>query len=366
MAHNIDMTNGRANVAFLGSRKDVWHRLGFEMKPGMTIEDWAKAAGLDWQAIMVPSVADLSGPDFDHLDITKRSPAVPNWNHMVRSDTGGQLGHVSDIYKPVQPAAVLAWFDQYISVDPRFKLDVAGSLKGGKVIWATAVFADDMTVAGDKHVARLLMSTTFDASSATINQGSMTRTVCENTLLASYADKSSVVKTKHISNFDAERVGRELAQIAQGFGKYKAMGDAMGQMHMAKDEVSRFFKACLDIPFDAKSEDVSKRKLNQFEDLNQAYAKTAQETEAGTRWAALNAVTRHVDHARSTHGGASAEEGRFMSSQFGSGAAMKAKAVEYLTSDDEFKALLAKPFQPSGRDDLKSLLARPFTPSRMN
>jgi hypothetical protein len=37
MAHEIDMTNGRANIAFMGNRNDVWHRLGQEMKEGMTI-----------------------------------------------------------------------------------------------------------------------------------------------------------------------------------------------------------------------------------------------------------------------------------------------------------------------------------------
>ena len=51
MAHNLDMTNGRANIAFLGSRNDVWHRLGQEMAEGMSASDWADAAGLSWSAI---------------------------------------------------------------------------------------------------------------------------------------------------------------------------------------------------------------------------------------------------------------------------------------------------------------------------
>lgn len=28
MSANIDMTNNRANIAFIGSRNDIWHRMG--------------------------------------------------------------------------------------------------------------------------------------------------------------------------------------------------------------------------------------------------------------------------------------------------------------------------------------------------
>jgi hypothetical protein len=38
-----------------------------------------------------------------------------------------------------------------------------------------------MTVAGAGHVARLLMSTTFDASAATTNKATMVCVVCKNT-----------------------------------------------------------------------------------------------------------------------------------------------------------------------------------------
>src|SRR5882724_9489974 len=48
MAHNIDMTNGRANMAFMGDRKDIWHRLGAQMPADASIDTWASQAGLAW------------------------------------------------------------------------------------------------------------------------------------------------------------------------------------------------------------------------------------------------------------------------------------------------------------------------------
>jgi len=335
MAHNLDFSNNRANIAFRGSRRDIWHRLGQEMQENMSIEQWAKAAGLDWRAVMVSAYADLSSAEFDHIKTAfdPRMILIDNVRHCVRSDTGKHLGVATNGYVPCQPAQLLNWFQQYISVNDKFQLDVAGSLKGGRIIWATAVYNGDLTVAGDRHVARLLMTTTFDCSGATINQGTVTRVVCNNTLNAALANRDCIVRTRHNTAFNAERVGKELAQIAQGFEAYKTMGEAMALVHLTKGQISQFFKSCLDIPFDVKADDVSTRKLNQFNELNSAYQATVAEgTEPETAWTALNAVTRYIDHDRSTKRGqgGSVDESRFLSSQFGSGAALKTKAVANL------------------------------------
>jgi len=330
MAHNIDMTGGRANIAFMGSRKDIWHQLGTEMAPGMSIEDWAVAAGLNWQAIKSPARLSLHGPEFAHLSEAERAAIVPDRFDIVRSDNGHPLGYASNVYQPCQPRDVLSWFQQYIGVDDRFSIDVAGSLKNGEIIWATAGYNGDISVAGDKHRARLLMTTTFDGSGATINQATMTRTVCENTLRASLSDKRAIVKTRHNTKFDARAVGKELGAIAQGFAEFKAMGDAMGSVHMSERDTVAFFKALLDIPFDATSADISGKKRNAFDALANAYEVTLNEgTPACTQWTALNAVTRYVDHDKNVKGDDKAES-RFLSSNFGSGAAMKAKAIGLL------------------------------------
>jgi phage/plasmid-like protein (TIGR03299 family) len=342
MAHNIDMTNGRANMAFLGSRNDIWHRLGQEMHPGQSISDWATAAGLNWTGVKVPAVAALAGPQWDHIEPAKRFYEVEGRKFVCRSDNGLPLGYVSDQYQPVQPVELLEWFEHYISVDPRFKIDVAGSLKNGEIIWATASFQDDLEIVGEKHKARLLMTTTFDGSGATLNKGTMTRVVCNNTLDAALSDARCTIRTRHSTKFDSAKVARELAAIASGFEQYKAMAEAMVSVDMAVSQVSQFFKACLDIPFDAPQADISGRKMNQFRALSDAYKATVAEgTKAGTGWTALNAVTRYVDHDKATRGGESADEARVLSANFGSGAALKAKAVGLILPDFRAKDLVA-------------------------
>ena len=56
MAANIDMTNNRANIAFLGSKADIWHSMGQEMKKDQPIQTWAREAGLGWRAVKVPAI----------------------------------------------------------------------------------------------------------------------------------------------------------------------------------------------------------------------------------------------------------------------------------------------------------------------
>lgn len=342
MAHNIDMANGRANIAYLGSRLDVWHRLGQEMLPGMDIPQWAEAAGLNWTARPVEIIPALAGASWDHLEPAKRMLPAPGRRAIVRSDNAHVLGVVSDSYQPVQPVEVLDWFKQYISVDDRFQLDVAGSLKSGEIIWATASFRDSLNIVGEEHKARLLMTTTFDGSGATINKATMTRVVCNNTLDAALADKKALIRTRHNTRFDAARVGRELATIAAGFEHYKTMAEGMVQIQQSAADVSAFFKQILEIPFDAKQDDISGRKMGQFQALSNAYRETVAEgTPSGTAWTALNAITRWVDHDRSTRGGANQDEARVLSANFGSGSQLKAKAVGILMPELRQPVLIA-------------------------
>src|ERR1035437_6723532 len=229
-----------------------------------------------------------------------------------------------------------------ISVDDRFQLDVAGSLKGGAIIWATAKFNGEHSVAGEKHTARVLMSTTFDATRATINKMTETRVVCNNTLDTALADGLSCIRTTHRSKFDAARVGKELATLAQGVANYKQIGDALAQNEMAKEEVSNFFKEILDIPFDQIKTDTSTRQVNQFAALNQAYRTTVAERngQGGDAWTALQAITRYVDWDRSARGD-NESEARFASAQFGTGNAMKGRAMQLLLPRIKDKVLIA-------------------------
>jgi phage/plasmid-like protein (TIGR03299 family) len=330
MAHELENKDGRYSFAFTGDRSNIWHQLGQELPADASRAEWIDASGFNYSVSKVPAVAALKGPEFDHLPQEKLFQETDQ-RFIVRSDTGHVLGFASDGYQIVQPAAIWDWFENYITVDERFHIDAAGVLKSGEKLWMTARFNGDVDVAGDSHKARLLMSTSFDCSQPTINQATMTRVVCANTMRMAHSDARAAIRTRHSTKFDGKAVARELAQIAQSFANYKVMGDAMAQVEMTGVMVGDFFKKLLDID-NVDKDKVSTRTRHIFEDLKSAYWKTQEErnTKRHDAWSALQAVTRYVDHDRTVRNADHDIVGRFDSGLWGSGDAMKGKALDIL------------------------------------
>jgi phage/plasmid-like protein (TIGR03299 family) len=331
MSHNLETRNGRISFAFTGERTEIWHRLGQELPHNASDGEWIAASGFDYRVEKVPAIASLTGDSFDHIEPARRFVETDK-RFLARVDNGHILGLAGEGYQIVQPHDVWAWFRDYITIDERFHIDAAGVLGNGERLWATARFNGSLDVAGDRHIPRLLMSTSFDASQATRNEATMTRVVCQNTLRAAHMSAKALVKTRHNTRFDGHHVARELGQIASSFAEYKAMGDAMAQVEMSRESVQSFFATLLDIPADAKPADISGRKRNIAADLVGAYNRTKHErnTTRDDVWSALQAVTRYVDHDRTVRNAENETVGRFDSGTFGSGDAMKGRAMELL------------------------------------
>lgn len=331
MAHNIENKDGFYSFAFTGERSEIWHRLGTELDAGAGRAAWIAASGFDYHVEKVPAIASLNSPAFDHLAPEERFVETDK-RFLARQDNGHVLGIAGDGYQIVQPADVWEWFENYITVDDRFHIDAAGVLGSGERLWMTARFNGSLDVAGDRHIPRLLMSTSFDASQATRNEATMTRVVCQNTLRAAHMNAKALIKTRHNTRFDGRQVHRELGQIAQSFVEFKAVGDAMAQQEISKREVETFFTSLLGIPVDAKVADISTRTKNIAADLGASYRRTQSErgTQRNDVWTALQAVTRYVDHDRTVRNAPNETVGRFDSGTFGSGDAMKGKAMELL------------------------------------
>ena len=276
MAHNIENRDGVYSFAFTGERSEIWHRLGQELDAAAGREEWLTAAGFNYHVEKVPAIASLNGAEFDHIAPEKRFVETDK-RFTVRQDNGHVLGIAGEGYQTVQPVDIWEWFENYITCDDRFHIDAAGVLGSGERLWMTARFNGSLDVAGDRHIPRLLMSTSFDASQATRNEATMTRVVCQNTLRAAHMNAKALIKTRHNTRFDGRQVHRELGQIAQSFVEYKALGDAMAQTTMTRDSVQSFFATLLGVAPDAKAADISTRTKNIAQDLAASYRRTQSE-----------------------------------------------------------------------------------------
>lgn len=313
MAHELDFSTGRAAMAYTGSTP--WHGLGTQLEKGAPIEEWAEAAGMNWNInrAFVRYFTDRQQTDQRILN----DKVV-----LHRSDNGNALGVVSADYKPVQPREVLQFFEDLVA-SAGFHLSTAGVLRGGKRFWAMAEVANPISIGGDQVRGNLLLATGCDGTLATTAKLTAVRVVCNNTLTAATAkDSSSYVKIKHNIQFDAAEVRDKLAAADEEFRIYMNRLAPLAERRVTDEEV----KAVLDdlLKGQTTRADMTKSKpYVMIDDLFRGGA-IGSDRHPNTAWQLLNAVTEYVDH----HARARSTDNRMDTAWFGRGDDLKTEAVE--------------------------------------
>ena len=320
MAHLIEnnAVTGNAEIAYVG--KKPWHGLGQELTQNAPIEVWRKEAGLDWEAQVTPVMfwpEGLAAP----RDIKSKQV-------IFRNDTYQPLGVVSDRYKIHQPADVLDFFNTLVQ-SAGFTLEVAGAIKGGKRIWALANVNKESVVLNDDAVkGYLLLSTSFDGTTATVGQFTSIRVVCNNTLSAADTETTpSRVMLTHGTNFDASLMRERLGLVVSGFDgmmdKYRSFARNSVSSQYAKNFIKELFPDTHDNQTGLYKESRSfKRVLELFDG---AGIGSQQRGVYGTRWGLLNAVTQYIDHERGHN-----VDTRMNNAWFGNGNRLKSEAEALL------------------------------------
>ena len=165
------------------------------------LDVWLPQAGLDWQIKETPVrfVDGGKGPlgqihSFDDHKV------------LYRSDTQAPLSVVSKRYQVVQPREILEFYRDLTEVSG-FELETAGSLKGGRKVWALARTGQSGVLKGrDRTNAYVLLATACDGTMATTAQFTSVRVVCNNTLAVALNGQAQSVKVSHRCVFDAEAV----------------------------------------------------------------------------------------------------------------------------------------------------------------
>ena len=311
MAHLIDLSNGRANMAYVG--ETPWHGLGQALTDGASLDQWRVEAGLDWEA----KRNALYYRDAEKV-VRKSEKEV-----LYRSDTGDELGIVSPSYKIVQPEEVVEFFRDLTDLHG-FKMETAGSLDGGRKAWALARTEGAFRLMGQDSVkAYVLLATSFDGTLATRAQFTSVRVVCNNTLQIGLKSGSGLA-IPHSTGFDATKVKVELGLLESAFSEFQREAEVLAQRKVGKQDAVNFL---LDLLADGER-DVNKltaRTAKKVQDVYQLFAGGGYgsqfEAANGTAWGLLNAVTQYVDHTLGH-----SVNNRFKSAQFGAGAELKTVA----------------------------------------
>lgn len=310
MAHEIsfNLFNGEAEMAYVGEKP--WHGYGQKLQEGLSIEEWAKAAHMDWKIEEAPALFSPDGTD----------PApVPGRKVLYRSDSHMPLSVVSNRYQAVQPIEVLDFFRD-LTDQMGYQLETAGVLREGRNFWALARTGMDMEVVdGDKVAPYLLLATSCDSTLATTARMTTIRVVCANTLAISAEYSSQQFKYLHSSKFDARECKRDLGllQAQESFEAFIEKSKKLAMIPVSFAQAEDATKRILLVGNDDKKHSG----LDKVMALFSGGAKGS-DMAGKTAWGLLNAVTEYVDH----HGRNRTEDARQNAAWFGAGASIKERA----------------------------------------
>lgn len=311
MAHEIDFSNDRANIAYVG--KAPWHGLGQHLQPNQPIERWRIVAGLNWEACEAPAL----------FTAREQHRAVPERKVIYRSDTLAPLGIVSERYQLVQPTEVLEFFREFVAAGD-LELETAGSLAGGRRIWALAKLGLDFRLKGqDEMLGYLLLATSMDGSLATTARFTSIRVVCQNTLSFTERENGQVVRTLHTAKFDADRVKAQLGLAGPAWATFKNNAHELAHRPVSETEAVEWLRQTFgEDPTKSINDQPNQRILKAVWQSIKTSPGSELRSAENTAWGLLHGATYYVDHLRGK-----TNESRLDSAWFGQGEALKRRAL---------------------------------------
>jgi len=333
MAHMIANINGMDSFARAAGTEKAWHGLGQIVPANGTIEEWAHAAGLAYRVKRArvryyDAPEGYAGPNGDRTlrDVDGRVV-------QFRSDTGAELGIVSDGFQTVQPIEVLELFREWADRGG-VTIETAGALFGGRVYFALAKIGDAVSIdraETDKLVPYIYASTACDGSRKTTTMPTSIRVVCKNTdALAQYMNRDArraFDAQSHRSEFNASQARATIESSLEQFGAFVAMARKLANIGLASEKAAEFTRELVGNALSEKGrENAAFARI--MANFTGAGMGATLDTSHGTAWGFHNAVTQYVDHEKR----ATCADNRFDSAQNGPGAALKARALELVAA----------------------------------
>lgn len=349
----VTVTKGKAEMAALQG-VDVWWDSDVisagRLPPGATIEQWLEASGMTYtfRKAKLMYYADRAQKD---LRVDDDNVAI------IRSDNGARMGIANASYNITQPFEMLEFFRDLVA-GSGFELTTAGTLHGGKRMWALAKITEAVISGWDQIGAYLLLSSSADGSLS--NEGRLTTVcvVCQNTMGMALA-REPKAKVSHRVSMALQKLKAELGlETARAkFAAYVEAANTLSKKRVsdaAADEfVLRLLRGAsadedvqkavvaqsggdtladlLAAPFVPKEEEQTLETLLRrprgadailalFEGGGRG---SDQKGRKGTAWGLVNAVTDYTDHLRTCK----SDDHRVESAWWGTGDLLKTDAM---------------------------------------
>lgn len=312
------MTHQVEQMAYVG--RTPWHGLGNRLPERQPLEVWIEQAGLDWMIYETPVqfASDNNGHSNSYISFNKHKV-------LYRSDTHAPLSVVSQRYQVVQPREIIEFYRD-LTEKSGFELETAGSLKGGRKIWALARTGQSGILKGnDRTDAYVLLATACDGSLATRAQFTSVRVVCNNTLAVALDEQSRCVKASHRSAFNAEAMKKKLGISVSTWDDFMYSLKTLSERKVTQTEAREFIRALFQPHPEQAAQKSGERAMHRIDALFNGEGRGAHlPSSCGTAYGLLNAVTEFVDHEKL----ACSNDHRLDSAWFSQGATLKQRALQ--------------------------------------
>lgn len=190
MSHEVE------TMAYVGEQP--WHGLGVELNEGVSPEEMLVASGLDWE--IKKSRMWTMQPNNPTKPVV-----IDDYFALVRDTDASVLGVCGKNYIPFQNAEVFKFFKRYCDAG-RLQMNTAGSLQGGRYIWALAKVNSFNITDEDRTDGYLLLTQPHIWGKAMTVLYTAVRVVCWNTMTMALNTAGEKFHVPHIRAFDQELI----------------------------------------------------------------------------------------------------------------------------------------------------------------
>lgn len=320
MAHELTI-RADGTVEAMYADAAAWHGLGTVVEGAKTSEEAIAIAHLDWT---VETGQLWGGPSRDQL------VQAPDLRTIYRGDTGAILGTASKLYQPFQNAEAFAFLDSLLE-DGTMVYESAGSLRGGKQIWALGRLAEGMQVGGEEYGQYMLVTAGHDGKTGIKVLPTTVRVVCANTLSVALGlgeKERRIYSISHLPGIDARlQAARDALEITTAVTRaQRERLEALLTVKLTAGEVEDVVHAIFGQPSEWSG--LTRGKADRFgEIVDEEIARNGR-----TAYSMLQGITGYADHGVKVIGKGEdlRAERRFSSVFFGAGSDFKVKGIKAL------------------------------------
>lgn len=289
MSHEIEtMAYAHKAGSNVEEYQTPWHSLGTPVSNDLTPDQMMDKAGLNWSVNRHRTYALINNQVVD----TEREI-------LVRSSDDKILTHISENWEPVQNKEAFDFFAEFV-LSGDMEMNTAGSLKGGKMVWALAKIKGgsfDLFQGKDQVDSYLLFSNPHEYGQCVDIRFTAIRVVCNNTLTLALNKKSDMaIRLNHRRKFDPQMVKKTLGLASNNMTQYKEMAEFLSTKPFSVENLMSYYKDVFPTLSTKKQQDETKLSRPAQIAMDILDTQPGADLGKGTWWQVWNSTTFAIDH----------------------------------------------------------------------